>query len=146
MIALMRRSLVPALALLAVAGIGACDGGEPTEPLRTAQIQFATVDGANGQGSAPIVMTVSDRGVAVDDALLADLAGRAALRTWPEDALVGFTVEHELGGVGGQHLLRLTPTAALEDRWYLAAFDSLPARVYVSPSNGLDGVRFRPGR
>jgi hypothetical protein len=142
----MRRWIV--VSLLAAAGGGACGNADDAgggNPLPSAQIQFQISDGTTAQGSAPIVMSVYDHGLAVDDALLSDLAGRVALRTWPEDALVGFDVEGALNGQGGQHVLRLSPAAALDDRWYIAAFDSLPARVHVSTPSGQDGVRFRPG-
>ncbi len=142
----MRRRIV-VLLLAAAGGAGACGNADDAgggSPLPSAQIQFQISDGTTAQGSGPIVMAVYDHGLVVDDVLLGDLAGRVALRTWPEDALVGFDVERLLNGQGGEHLLRLTPAAALDDRWYIAAFDSLPARVHVSTPSGQDGVRFRP--
>jgi hypothetical protein len=105
-------------------------------------VRFGIVDGATAQ-VAPVEVTVVGYGPRIDH-VVDDLLATISVRTWPEGAVVGTDIEVVMEPKGVRRL-RIIARATLDDRWYRAGFDSLPAGVLITSPGEDNGVRFRPG-
>jgi hypothetical protein len=72
------------------------------------------------------------------------VTARAFLETWPERAPVAFTTDRP---AAGYRVVRVVPSAPLDDRWYVNGLTSLPSLITYDAQlpDGTIGSRFRPG-
>jgi len=135
-----------AAALLAAIALGCSAEGGGTTPLASATLGFDPGDGSTARSTGVVVLTLADPAHIVDEAFLADLAGRIVVETWPEGQAIPFATQ-AADGAPAQKLVTVTPQQALDDRWYLTGLASVPRAVLplARLPDGRVGTRFRPG-
>src|SRR5438128_1498354 len=82
--------------VVSASGLGGCvEALAMMEPEPHAWVGFEPADGTTAQGAPgrDLVVAIDDPGHLVDEASLADLAGRVFLRTWPEGDPLPATTE-----------------------------------------------------
>ena len=123
-------------------GAGTSSGG----PNRTAFVTLSPVDGTTATDGMAIALTLTDPGSVLDPATVERMRSAVVLATWPEKTNVAATVTTMVVGGSTDALLRVTPTSALADRWYVLALTDLPSGVVPATllPDGSVAVRFRP--
>jgi hypothetical protein len=122
-------------------------------PLPFIQIRADLADETTNVGQGPFKVSYYGSGRILDDTTLGQLSARLSLRTWPEGAVVATVVT--IGPVspsnnnvpGTSAVVEMTPSSALEDRWYSLQFGPAEQGVIASQSfdGGVPGIRLRPG-
>jgi hypothetical protein len=130
---------------------GDVQGGGSSLPF--IQIRADLADETTNAGQGPFKVSYYGLGRMLDDTTLGQLSARLSLRTWPEGAVVATVVT--IGPVspsnnnvpGTSAVVEITPSSALEDRWYSLQFGPAEQGVFTSQSfdGGVPGIRLRPG-
>lgn len=118
--------LIAVMALFLAVSSGCSGGMIGDAPLiATGYMWTGPRDGATNVDVGALDLLFKGTKEVTSDTGIADLKSHLVLKTWPEETVVPSTIEEDHDSFRDSEVLRLVPTAPLDERWYLMEVTNL---------------------